>query len=125
MPLALHAPPGAPIAVGRALPTARAAYLRASAARGAWIDEWRPDVEVDDYERAWLEVGLRVGVYVPLSVNGVHYGLIAAGTTTEMAGPEMGRRLPALLEFSAVANAVLGPQLRDSPVSCRSMPCAS
>ena len=111
LPLAIHAPPGAPIAVGRALPTARAAYLRASAARGPWIDEWRPGVEVDDYQRAWLEVGLRVGVYVPLSVNGVQYGLIAAGTTTEMSGPEMGRRLPALLEFAAVANAVLGPQL--------------
>jgi PAS domain S-box-containing protein len=111
LPLAIHAPPGAPIAVGRALPTARAAYMRASAARGPWIDEWRPGVEVDDYQRAWLEVGLRVGVYVPLSVNGVQYGLIAAGTTTEMSGPEMGRRLPALLEFAAVANAVLGPQL--------------
>ena len=111
VPLAVHAPPGAPIAVGRALPTARAAYMRASAARGPWIDEWRPDAEVDDYQRAWLEVGLRVGVYVPLSVNGVQYGLIAAGTTTEMSGPEMGRRLPALLEFAAVANAVLGPQL--------------
>jgi PAS domain S-box-containing protein len=111
VPLAIHAPPGAPIAVGRALPTARAAYLRMSAARGAWIDEWRPDAEVDDYRRAWLDVGLRVGVYVPLSVNGVAYGLIAAGTTTEMSGPEMGRRLPALLEFATVANAVLGPQL--------------
>ena len=111
VPLALHAPPGAPIAVGRALPRARASYLRASAARGPWIDEWRPDAEVDDYQRAWLEVGLRVGVYVPLSVNGVQYGLIAAGTTKELSGPEMGRRLPALLEFAAVANAVLGPQL--------------
>ena len=50
-------------------------------------------------------------MYVPLSVNGVQYGLIAAGTTKELSGPEMGRRLPALLEFAAVANAVLGPQL--------------
>jgi EAL domain-containing protein (putative c-di-GMP-specific phosphodiesterase class I) len=57
-------------------------------------------------------VGLRVGVYVPLTFAGVAYGLIAAGTTTEMSGPEMGRRLPALLEFATVANAVLGPQLR-------------
>lgn len=111
VPLAMHAPPGAPIAVGRALPTARAAYLRASAARGPWIDEWRPNGEVGDYQRAWVDVGLRVGVYVPLVVNGVPYGLIAAGTTTEMSGPEMGRRLPALLEFATVANAVLGPQL--------------
>jgi PAS domain S-box-containing protein len=41
VPLAMHAPPGAPIAVGRPLPTTRATYMQASAARGAWIDEWR------------------------------------------------------------------------------------
>jgi PAS domain S-box-containing protein len=112
VPLAIHAPPGAPIAPGRPLPSARAAYMLASAARGPWIDEWRPAAEVDDYQRAWLEVGLRVGVYVPPTFGSVAYGLLAAGTTTEMSGPEMGRRLPALLEFATVANAVLGPQLR-------------
>jgi hypothetical protein len=68
--------------------------------------------EVDDYQRAWVDVGLRVGVYVPLSMAGMPYGLLAAGTTSEMSGPEMGRRLPALLEFATVANAMLGPQLQ-------------
>jgi PAS domain S-box-containing protein len=112
IPLALRAPPGAPIAVGRPLPTNRAIYLRASAARGPWIDEWREDPVAGDYERAWLDVGLRACAYVPLSVNGVPYGLIAAGATAELGSKQMGRRLPALLEFATVANAVLGPQLR-------------
>jgi EAL domain-containing protein (putative c-di-GMP-specific phosphodiesterase class I) len=112
VPLALRVPPGAPIAVGRPLPSERGAYLRASAARGAWIDEWREGPASGDYERAWLDVGLRACAYVPLSVNGVPYGLIAAGATAELGSKEMGRRLPALLEFATVANAVLGPQLR-------------
>jgi PAS domain S-box-containing protein len=112
VPLALRTPPGAPIAVGRPLPNDRAAYLRSNAARGAWIDEWRDDDATSDYARAWLDVGLRAGAYVPLSVNGVPYGLIAAGATGELGSKQMGRRLPALLEFATVANAVLGPQLR-------------
>jgi PAS domain S-box-containing protein len=113
VPLAMRAPPGAPIAVGRPLPTDRAGYLRTSAARGAWIDEWRDGPASGDYERAWLDVGLRACAYVPLSMNGVPYGLIAAGATAELGGKQMGRRLPALMEFATVANAVLGPQLRE------------
>ncbi|MEP6469794.1 MAG: EAL domain-containing protein [Chloroflexota bacterium] len=112
VPLALRAPPGAPIAVGRPLPTDRGIYLRASAARGPWIDEWRDGPAAGDYERAWLDVGLRACAYVPLSLNGVPYALIAAGATAELGSKQMGRRLPALLEFATVANAVLGPQLR-------------
>ena len=111
VPLAIVAPPGAPIAVGRALPHDRAAYLRASAARGPWIDEWREGPAAGDYERVWLEVGLRVGAYVPLTTSGVPYGLLVGGSTAELGSGQMGRVLPALLEFATVANAVLGPQL--------------
>jgi PAS domain S-box-containing protein len=113
-PLAFVAPPGAPIAVGRPLPTSRAQYLHTSSTRGPWIDEWRPTPGTGDYERAWLDVGLRVAAFVPLSLNGEPYGLIAAGSTGEPAAGQVGRRLPALLEFATVANAVLGPQLRQA-----------
>jgi PAS domain S-box-containing protein len=111
VPLAIQAPPGAPIAVGRPLPSERAGYLLSSSARGPWIDEWRPTPGTGDYERAWLEVGLRAAAYVPLSLNGQLYGLIATATTSETAAGQMARRLPALLEYATVANAVLGPQL--------------
>ena len=114
VPLAFVSPPGSPIAVGRPLPTDRGDYLRTSSARGPWIDEWRPGPSAGDYERAWLEAGLRVCAYVPLSLNGEAYGLIAAGSTSELAASQIGRRLPALLEYAAVANAVLGPQLRQA-----------
>jgi PAS domain S-box-containing protein len=113
-PLAFVAPPGSPIAIGRPLPTYRSEYLRTSSLRGPWIDEWRPGPNMTDYERAWLEAGLRASAYVPLSLNGEPYGLIAAGSTGELATSNMGRRLPALLEFATVSNAVLGPQLRQA-----------
>jgi PAS domain S-box-containing protein len=112
VPLGLLAPPGVPVSVGRPLPAMRAAYLRASAARGPWIDEWRDEPDADPYRRGWLDVGLRVAAYVPLSVDGVPYGLISAGTTAEVSGKDMVRWLPALLEFASIANAVLGPQLQ-------------
>ncbi|HEX2141461.1 MAG TPA: EAL domain-containing protein [Candidatus Limnocylindria bacterium] len=110
-PLAVSAPPGAPVAVGRPLPTHRTAYLQANALRGPWVDEWREAPDADDYVRAWLEVGLRIGAYVPLSSDGAPWGLIAAGTTTEMPGQRLARSLPALLDFATVGNAVLGPQV--------------
>lgn len=113
-PLAFVAPPGAPIAVGRPLPTFRSEYLRSSSARGPWIDEWRPGPDSSDYERTWLDIGLRVTAFAPLSLNGEPYGLIAAGSTSELAASQIGRRLPAILEYATVANAVLGPQLRQS-----------
>ncbi|HET6819852.1 MAG TPA: EAL domain-containing protein [Candidatus Limnocylindria bacterium] len=113
-PLAYVAPPGAPIAVGRPLPTSRSEYLRSASARGPWIDEWREGPSLTEYERAWLDVGLRVAVFVPLSLNGEPYGLIAVGSTSELAASQIGRRLPAILEYATVANALLGPQLRQS-----------
>jgi PAS domain S-box-containing protein len=113
-PLAFMAPPGVPIAVGRPLPTRRAEYLRTSSLRGPWIDEWRASADAGEYERAWMDAGLRVSTYVPLSLNGDVYGLIAAGSTGEIEAGKVGRRLPALLEYATVANAVLGPQLRQA-----------
>lgn len=113
-PLAYVAPPGAPIAVGRPLPTPRSEYLRSASARGPWIDEWREGPNLSEYERAWLDVGLRVAAFVPLSLNGEPYGLIAVGSTSELAASQIGRRLPAILEYATVANALLGPQLRQA-----------
>jgi PAS domain S-box-containing protein len=113
IPLAVQAPPGSPIAVGRSLPMARAAYLRERAARGPWVDEWQETPEADDYMRAWRDAGLRSSANVPLTRDGKAYGLIAAGTTSELPATAVARWLPALLEFATVANAVLGPQLRD------------
>jgi PAS domain S-box-containing protein len=114
IPLAIVSPPGAPVAAGRPLPSARGAYLRANAERGPWVDEWRdePTTSGDDYRRAWLDIGLRATAYAPLTADGEPYGLITAGTTAEVSRKALGRWIPVLLEFATVANAVLGPQLR-------------
>ncbi|MGH2357518.1 MAG: PAS domain-containing protein, partial [Candidatus Limnocylindria bacterium] len=80
VPLGLVAPPGAPSAVGRPVPPERAAYLRESST-GPWIDEWHRSPDDDGYRRAWLDLGLTCGVYVPFGADGVNYGLLSAGTT--------------------------------------------
>ncbi|TMB57691.1 MAG: EAL domain-containing protein [Chloroflexi bacterium] len=112
VPLGVAAPPGAPVAVGRRLPSARATYLRAGAERGPWVEEWRDAAGLDEHLGAWLEVGLRAGVHVPLMDGGVPYGLLAAATTADVGSEVLASRIPALLEFATVANAILGPQLR-------------
>ena len=110
VPIGQLAPPGAPIAAGRPLPANRAAYLRESAT-GPWIDEWRPRADDDPYRRAWLDLGLTCGAFVPFGADGVTYGLLSAGTTAPIGSAGVSRWLPSLTEFGTIAAALLGPEL--------------
>jgi PAS domain S-box-containing protein len=108
VPLALSGPSGMPVAVGIPLPPARARYLRDSAT-GPWIDEWVAKPSDDDYQRQWLELGLRTGAYVPFGPITEPWGLISAGSLQE--GGTTGI-LASVGEYAAVTSALLGPQLR-------------
>lgn len=110
VPIGHLSPPGAPIITGRPLPAARAAYLRESAT-GPWIDEWRRRPDDGAYRRAWLDVGLTCGAFVPFGVDGVTYGLLSAGTTASIGSAGVARWLPSLTEFGTIAAALLGPEL--------------
>ncbi|MGH2381682.1 MAG: EAL domain-containing protein [Candidatus Limnocylindria bacterium] len=110
VPIAELAPPGAPIAAGHPLPASRAAYLSESAT-GPWIDEWRPQADDDAYRRAWLDLGLTCGAFVPFGADGVTYGLLSAGTTAPIGSAGVSRWLPSLTEFGTIAAALLGPEL--------------
>jgi EAL domain-containing protein (putative c-di-GMP-specific phosphodiesterase class I) len=110
VPIGELTPPGAPIAAGHPLPASRAAYLRQSAT-GPWIDEWRPGPGDDAYRRAWLDVGLTCGAYVPFGADGVTYGVLAAGTIAPIGSAGVSRWLPSLTEFGTIAAALLGPEL--------------
>ncbi|MGH2427899.1 MAG: EAL domain-containing protein [Candidatus Limnocylindria bacterium] len=110
VPLAVVAPPGAPIAVGRPLPMEQARYLRESAT-GPWVDEWHRTRDDDDYRRAWLDVGLTCGAFVPFGSTGTVHGLISAGTTSLIGAAGVSRWLPSLAEFGAIAAALLVPEL--------------
>ena len=110
VPIGQLTPPGAPISPGRPLPPVRARYLRESAT-GPWIDEWRPSRDDDAYRRAWLDLGLTCGAFVPFGADGVTYGLLVAGTTTTIGSAGVSRWLPSLTEFGTIAAALLGPEL--------------
>lgn len=110
IPLAVIAPPGAPIAVGQPLPLDRARYLRESAT-GPWVDEWHRAPNDDAYRRAWLDVGLACGAFIPFGTGGTVHGLISAGTTSPMGAAGVSRWLPSLAEFGAISAALLVPEL--------------
>jgi len=110
VPLAIVAPPGAPLTVGHAMPADRAAYLRESAT-GPWIDEWVARSGDEEYRRRWLESGLTTTAYVPFGVDGEVYGLLVAGTTSRVSVEEVTGWLPALAEYAAIAAALLVPEL--------------
>lgn len=110
VPIGQIAPPGAPTFPGRPLPAARAAYLRESAT-GPWIDEWRRRPDDDAYRRAWLDLGLTCGAFVPFGSDGVTHGLISAGTTAPIGSAGVARWLPSLTEFATIAAALLVPEL--------------
>jgi EAL domain-containing protein (putative c-di-GMP-specific phosphodiesterase class I) len=107
IPLALSGPSAMPVAVGIPLPPARGRYLRESAT-GPWIDEWVAKPSDEEYQRRWLELGLRVGAYVPFGPVTEPYGLISAGSMHEGG---MTGILSSVGEYTAVASALLGPQL--------------
>jgi PAS domain S-box-containing protein len=107
VPLAMSGPSAMPVAVGIPLPEARARYMRDSST-GPWIDEWVAKPSDDEYRRRWLDLGLRVGAYVPFGPVTGPYGVISAGSMHEGG---MTGILSSVGEYTAVASALLGPQL--------------
>jgi PAS domain S-box-containing protein len=110
VPLAMVAPPGAPLAIGHPLPVERAAYLRESAT-GPWVDEWVGRPGDGEYKRQWLEAGLTTSAFVPFGANGEVFGLLIAGTTARVGVDIVTGWLPALAEYAAIGAALLGPEL--------------
>jgi PAS domain S-box-containing protein len=107
VPLALSGPSAMPVAVGIPLPPDRGRYLRESST-GPWIDEWVPKPSDDDYLRRWLELGLRASAYVPFGPVTEPLGLITVGS---MHDGSMTAILASVGEYTAIASALLGPQL--------------
>lgn len=109
-PVGVAGPPGLPIRIGEPLPTQRAAYLRDSAT-GPWIDEWQPRQGDSGYDRAWLDLGLRVAAYVPFGAGERTFGLLAVGSLQPIGTPGASRWLPAVTEFGAITAALLASEL--------------
>lgn len=114
IPLAVRAPPGFPVRVGRTLPASRNDYFRDQAAKGPWAEAWTPRPEEDAiYRTAVSESGLTAGVYAPIVSHQAVIGLLACASTEPQSPEWIERRLPACAELATFAAAVLGPQLRE------------
>ena len=110
VPLAVEAPAGAPVRVGRPLPVERAAYLSGRAAQGLWVESFQARPEDGSYGRRWVDAGVKSAAYVPLVVDGEPAGLLIA---TSVASPErLSARVTALAEYAAVAAGLLAPELQ-------------
>jgi PAS domain S-box-containing protein len=118
--LAVSGPDGAPIAPGRPLPAARAAYLYGRAMQGPWAEAWRTRPEDGEYGQQMARLGFRAVAYAPIRTEEGLVALLAAGTRNEAYADQTVEHLPVVGEFAAAAGALLGPHLeRDSEKSAR------
>ena len=110
IPLATVDRDGRPVLLAGSLPAERCAYLRERASHGPWVEDWNPRPD-HPYYAAGVEQHVRVLAYVPVRSNSDTIGLlvVSAGDGDALA---LAERLPALVECSVMAGALLGPQLR-------------
>ncbi len=91
------------------LSSGRMAGLEARAATGAWVDDLT--APEDAPARATVSrLGIRAIAFAPIMSDGMLLGLLAAGADETRA--ELIRRVPALVDFAALASSLLGPGLR-------------
>lgn len=95
------------IVLGRPLPAAAGDDLRTRAAAGPWLEE-RNEAIAPRIAGARAQ---RIDVHAPLRVGAEIAGLVVAGGPLPGAAERAADRLPAILEFAAVAGALLGPQI--------------
>lgn len=102
-------PTGAIFADG--VSTGHARYLYERARGGPWNERWQARPEAGDFGRRVTEAGLKHALYVPLLAGTEPVGILAGGTTTELA-PSEALELGAMLEeYGAIARALLVPEL--------------
>ena len=108
--LGVAGPEGMPLAPGRALPAARAAYLYERASQGPWAEAWKPRAADGRYGQAMAEVGIRAVAYAPIRNGEGLLGVVAVATCDPEYAGHLIDRLPAVGEFAATASALLsGP----------------
>jgi EAL domain-containing protein (putative c-di-GMP-specific phosphodiesterase class I) len=93
------------------IPPARAAYLRARAAEGPWLDEAAARRDDATFGAEFSASGVRTVAYWPLQAVGEPLGVVAVGTRAPIE-PDMFRgRLLGVSEIGTVASALLVPTL--------------
>lgn len=108
--LAIRAPGPAPVRAGEALPPGRANHLMSRAAAGPWVEEWKPATHASDYERRWMEAGIRTSLNVPIRHGDTVIGIVTAGIASRESW-DVGSELTSIMEFASAAANLIGPQL--------------
>ena len=108
-PLGAAASSGRPIDCHR-LPEARTRELRSRSVEGPWVQGWVKE-RGHPFNRAFHELHVRALGYVPLRIDRDVVGLLEVGSSDPEASDRLTERLPALVEFAAIASAVLGPSI--------------
>jgi EAL domain-containing protein (putative c-di-GMP-specific phosphodiesterase class I) len=96
---------------GRALPRARARYLRQRARLGMWIERWSSRPLDGPYGDQLAIDGVTAAVYVPLRTEGAVPGLLVAGTDGSDGAELLERQLSAFAEFGLFVSGVLADGL--------------
>jgi PAS domain S-box-containing protein len=87
----------------------RLGVLKAKAAAGPWVDDWTKTGE--GMARAKMaQLGIRASAFAPIESDGRLIAVLAA--SGDEGSLELSQRLPALVEFAALASSLLGPGLR-------------
>lgn len=111
LPLGFVRADGVPVSL-RPLPARRSERLREQAEGGPWVEAWvhRP---WHPSEALFRDLGVKAGGYAPLRHSGNLVGLLIVSSADGNATSQLAEFLPALLEFAAVASALLGPAVLD------------
>lgn len=110
VPLAVEAPPGSPLEVGRPLPPIRARHLLERASEGPWAERAGAH-DGEHLERGIADGGAAMVAYAPLRHGPELLGVLAIGSSDSAETEPSARHLPAALEFAAIASALLAPSL--------------
>ncbi len=100
-----------PLAPGREVPSARAAYLHERAEKGPWAEAWRARPEDGEYGHQVETAGVKAVAYAPIRNGDGLLGVLAAGTDDDDFARHLIEHLPAVGEFAATASALLSGQL--------------
>lgn len=93
------------------LPRPRTRYLWDRAQEGPWAEQWRQRPQDSTYGAALTEAGLKSVLYVPLRDDRGVLGLLSAGTTGDLTAAQLAQRLTSLVQYGAIAQAILLPAL--------------
>jgi PAS domain S-box-containing protein len=88
------------------LPRERSDYLCERAAVGPWVERWI-DNPAHPYGEMIRELGIGAHAYAPLRLTGEPLGILIVGSDAPEASAALAERLPALLEFAAIAGTLL------------------